>query len=691
MAIKRLTKEKDGDHESLKNEALMLANLRHPNIVSVFDVAADENGLLLVMELIEGEDLSSWLEGEALSLDDFQQLGVQTLEALLAAHELKVLHRDMKPENIRVSRLPGGRLTVKVMDFGLARASSNARRQTTNLGGQIKGSIRYMAPEQIEHKPMDGRADLYALACVFYKVLSGRTPFNGDTIPEIIEAHLEQRVRPLQERCPDLHEDLCAWVMWTINRKPEDRPANAREALDSFNGVFERIKAGQHITRAIETGVVHGHTDSHTAHVPTQRTQTALVPPVQAAVPEGAAPSDPEAEVSDSQFAPPESSPTSEAKRGMSTGLLVGAAAVVLGGAAFMLWPRGESTAQAAPSTPAPASSPVAVVEKSPVAVATPPPVEAATESKKPSSRREYEPVAPTVSASRKPLPNADRILARYVSTDHLMRYADPASPKKTKADVPALATMAVSTWMDIAEAGGNRPLAVIDRNILASPRMLVVLSPELREPTPCLVFEGGEYLRATYSGKSADGATLNPKDFGFRPGYSLVLVARVRSGTNGTRLAALRGFSSTAGERGSFQLFYTADKKLLLESSIGGVAQPAIGTKMEVPENAFLVITITLSQSDKKARIFARGARGEAYQSPSIQLEADLPSLNEFTIGKLGESPESKEHPEQTSAIGADFKGDLAEVVVYRSALNREGAAQLEDLMIEHYFAPKK
>ena len=201
VALKRLLKNKDSSQEQLRKEALTLAGLHHPNIVAIHDVATDDQGLFLVMELVEGEDLSRWLEGEALSMEDFHQLASQSLEAMMAAHEIKVLHRDIKPENLRVSRLPGGRLTVKMLDFGLARASQNARRQTADQG-TVKGSIRYMAPEQLEHKPMDGRTDLYALGCVFYKVLTGRTAFNAETVAATIDAHLEHRVIPLQERAP---------------------------------------------------------------------------------------------------------------------------------------------------------------------------------------------------------------------------------------------------------------------------------------------------------------------------------------------------------------------------------------------------------------------------------------------------------------------------------------------------------
>lgn len=132
VAIKRLTSEKDkfGDDTlvgDLRREADALASLRNPNIVTIFDVATDVDGLFLVMELLEGEDLADVVARGPLHYDDFKELASQTLEALLAAHQCHILHRDIKPENVKVERLPGGRLQSKIIDFGLARAGVRAK------------------------------------------------------------------------------------------------------------------------------------------------------------------------------------------------------------------------------------------------------------------------------------------------------------------------------------------------------------------------------------------------------------------------------------------------------------------------------------------------------------------------------------------------------------------------------------
>ena len=154
VAIKRLltaseANSTDPNMEELRREADMLASLRNANIVTIFDVGSDAEGLFMVMELLEGPDLSDTIAHGPMMLDDFKQLAEQTLEALLAAHNLRILHRDIKPENIKVERLPGGRLQAKIIDFGLARTGLAARKQTEDQEGSVMGSIHYMAPEQL--------------------------------------------------------------------------------------------------------------------------------------------------------------------------------------------------------------------------------------------------------------------------------------------------------------------------------------------------------------------------------------------------------------------------------------------------------------------------------------------------------------------------------------------------------------
>lgn len=247
VAIKRLMSANDekGDQNlaaELRREADALASLRNPNIVTIFDVASDADGLFMVMELLEGEDLADVVARGPLYYDDFKELASQTLEGLLAAHERHILHRDIKPENIKVERLPGGRMQSKIIDFGLARAGMKARKQTEDQEGSVMGSIFYMAPEQLTRAPVDVRTDLYALGCVFYEALSGRKAFDGETLNAVIDKHINHDIVPLNRVAPHVPPWLGAWVLRLMALNPEDRPANAQQAIEEFRA-WEKMSA----------------------------------------------------------------------------------------------------------------------------------------------------------------------------------------------------------------------------------------------------------------------------------------------------------------------------------------------------------------------------------------------------------------------------------------------------------------
>jgi hypothetical protein len=239
VAVKRLLTANEASADKniaseLRREADALASMRNPNIVTIFDVASDNEGLFMVMELLQGEDLANVVSRGPLPYDDFKELASQTLEGLLSAHQHHILHRDIKPENIKVERLPGGRLQSKIIDFGLARAGLRARKQTEDLEGTVMGSIYYMAPEQLTREPVDERTDLYSLGCVFYEALSGKKAFDGESVADVIDKHIEHVVTPLHVIAPHVPQWLDAWCARLMAQKPEDRPANAQQAIEEF-------------------------------------------------------------------------------------------------------------------------------------------------------------------------------------------------------------------------------------------------------------------------------------------------------------------------------------------------------------------------------------------------------------------------------------------------------------------------
>jgi len=240
VAIKRIVSSKDDDSLSeeatrqLLKEASSLASLQHPNIVTIYDVGTDEDGPFVVMELLTGDTLEAIINNGSFTWQDFRQLAPQILEALIAAQELHIVHRDLKPSNIMLTWLPSGKFQVKIVDFGLAKLSSKPSLQTIDQSDGVFGSIYFMAPEQFERVPIDLRADLYAIGCVFYYALTGTYPFDGETAVEVMASHLQHHVTPLQDLRDGIPLWACDWIMWHINRLPSDRPEDSRQALKYF-------------------------------------------------------------------------------------------------------------------------------------------------------------------------------------------------------------------------------------------------------------------------------------------------------------------------------------------------------------------------------------------------------------------------------------------------------------------------
>ncbi|MGJ8697239.1 MAG: protein kinase domain-containing protein [Verrucomicrobiaceae bacterium] len=240
VAIKRLLTgeaESKDQFDDLLKECHALSALSSPNIVSVFDIGQDEDGPFVVMELLEGETLEALISRAPLTESDFLTVAEQSLEGLLAAHEAHILHRDLKPCNLMVTWLPSGRMQVKLLDFGLAKFTLEPSIQTIAHGNSLFGSIYFMAPEQFEQKPLDGRTDLYSLGCMFYYALTGEYPFNGESVAQVMAAHLQGRYKDLREYRADLNPALCNWVMSLMAHSPDNRPADTHLALQQLQGV----------------------------------------------------------------------------------------------------------------------------------------------------------------------------------------------------------------------------------------------------------------------------------------------------------------------------------------------------------------------------------------------------------------------------------------------------------------------
>ena len=242
LAIKVVTgglSEDETARERFHREARAAAQLNHPNIITVHDFGEEQGMAYMAMELLEGEDLRDLLRrGGLTSLDEKLAAMEQILDGLAFAHSKGVVHRDLKPGNIRV--LPQRR--VKIMDFGLARLAQDAA-----ATGALMGTPHYMAPEQVKGERATARADVFSLGAMFYEILSGRLPFPGRTIAEVLFNVANRDPEPLARVAPDIPESLATVVMRALSKAPDVRYADATEMLPALRatraGGEERIGA----------------------------------------------------------------------------------------------------------------------------------------------------------------------------------------------------------------------------------------------------------------------------------------------------------------------------------------------------------------------------------------------------------------------------------------------------------------
>ncbi len=228
VAIKMMRKETFDTPDAVERfnrEARVWSQLNHPVITQVFDFGVEDGQPFLVMELVEGVDLSEALKSEG-TIDCLRavQLMRQLASALEEAHRLGVVHRDIKPQNMKLLRYkPGGKVVLKVLDFGMAKQVNKVDQRLT-APGMLVGTPKYVAPEQVTENPViDGRADLYAAGIVFYEILTGSAPFVG-TPHEVLFAQLGTPPKPLPDTVPQMIADV---VMRLLRKRPEERYAHA--------------------------------------------------------------------------------------------------------------------------------------------------------------------------------------------------------------------------------------------------------------------------------------------------------------------------------------------------------------------------------------------------------------------------------------------------------------------------------
>lgn len=212
-------------------EARAAARIVHSGIVTIFEAGRYRGQLFMAMELVKGTTVAALLEApRAFTARDAAEIGLQAARALAAAHEAGLVHRDVKPANLMLTR----DAKVKILDFGLARPPSVQRKETET--GLFAGTIPYSSPEQIQNRPLDARSDVFSLGIVMYELLSNEHPFEGETSAVTAANILGGRIRRPLSGVAGVPPALGGLIERMMRANPDDRPASMRQLAAELTG-----------------------------------------------------------------------------------------------------------------------------------------------------------------------------------------------------------------------------------------------------------------------------------------------------------------------------------------------------------------------------------------------------------------------------------------------------------------------
>lgn len=236
-------------------EAKAVSALNHPNILTIYEIGIIDNARYIASEFVKGETVREKLKGKTLSVSDTLDIAIQITSALEAAHASGIIHRDIKPENImlREDRL------AKVLDFGLAKLAENkledidaeaeTRARMNTQAGMILGTAAYMSPEQARGKDVDRRTDIWSLGVVFYEMLTGRQPFSGETVSDLIASILVKEPQTFDKVNPQISSELEQIVFKALKKDCAERYQTAKDLLDDLTHLKKKLEFSAELAR----------------------------------------------------------------------------------------------------------------------------------------------------------------------------------------------------------------------------------------------------------------------------------------------------------------------------------------------------------------------------------------------------------------------------------------------------------
>ena len=251
VALKVLPPEMASEERLMRfdREAKAVAALDHPNIVTIHSVEESDGIHFITMQLVRGKTLSELISKKGLPLNKFLEIAIPLADAVSAAHEKGITHRDLKPDNLMVS--DEGRL--KILDFGLAKLKqefaaeglSELPTQSPTQEGRILGTVAYMSPEQAEGKQIDHRSDIFSIGIILYEMATGRRPFQGDTTASLLSSILRDTPTSATEINPHLPRDIGRITKRCLSKDPERRYQTAKDVRNELEVLKHDVDSGE--------------------------------------------------------------------------------------------------------------------------------------------------------------------------------------------------------------------------------------------------------------------------------------------------------------------------------------------------------------------------------------------------------------------------------------------------------------
>lgn len=260
VAIKILNEKFSQDNSNLKRfmqEAKSASALNHPNILTIYEFGEAENVHFIVSEFIEGETLREIIRESKLELSEILDISIQITEALSAAHKVHLVHRDIKPENVMIR--PDG--YVKILDFGLAKLIQSKQpfvgleaedaKQNNTTKGVIMGTVNYMSPQQAKGEKVDERTDIFSLGVVIYEMITGRTPFAGDSMSETFANLINQEPQPLSHFAPNVPDELQGIISKMLSKNEDERYQTMNYLISDLKDLKENFKTEKRLEKSL--------------------------------------------------------------------------------------------------------------------------------------------------------------------------------------------------------------------------------------------------------------------------------------------------------------------------------------------------------------------------------------------------------------------------------------------------------